>query len=234
MINYNEDKQPNSSNLQGLENDQPIPRGEPSEIINFDSNKRIFTSEHQPTGEIIKEKSDIYRLQDEYFRSCVHDIELGTHHKTNDSIQHQDQQYISEYDPIVHPDSKLGRLHLSIRYDDERSQLIIQIINAQGIIRPEQVYARDMCLTFSLIENDNNKYDVEKHERFVVENAPIQWNEPEIFCITYEKVIEKNLYIFLSNRTDPSTPRDREVLIPLNNLKNHAEEINEWFDLQYA
>ncbi|CAF1354487.1 unnamed protein product [Rotaria sp. Silwood1] len=229
-----EDKQPDSSNLQGLENDQPIPQGEPDEIINFNSDNRILTVEHQPTGEIIKEKSDIYRLQDEYFRSCVHDIQLGKHHKTDDSTKHHHEECISEYDPVVHPDSKPGRLNLSIRYDDERSQLIIQIINAQGIIRPEQVTARDMCLTFSLIENDINEHDVEKHKRFISENAPILWKEPVIFCITYEKVIKKKLYIFVSNHSDPSTPRDREILIPLHNLKNHAIETNNWFDLQYV
>lgn len=68
-----------------------------------------------------------------------------------------------------------------------------------------------MSLTFSLIGNNNIEYNTEKHERIVVDNAPIQWKEPVIFGILYETVIEQNLYILVANRTDPSAPRDREV-----------------------
>lgn len=68
-----------------------------------------------------------------------------------------------------------------------------------------------MSVTFSLIGKNQTEYNTEKHERVVVDNAPIQWKEPIIFSITYEHVIEQNLYIFVANRTDPSTPRDREV-----------------------
>ncbi len=151
-------------------------------------------------------------MQDEDFRARVNKIESGQQSTTDDSkSHHQQQNTISDCDPVVHPDSKSGRLHLSVRYDDERSQLIVQIIDAQGIIRPEQVYAPDMCLTFSLIGNDHTKYESEKHERIFVDNAPIEWKEPVIFCITYEKVIQQNLYIIAANRTDPSAPRDREV-----------------------
>jgi hypothetical protein len=49
-----------------------------------------------------------------------------------------------------------------------------------------------MCFTFSLIGNDNIEYDTKKYERIVLDNAPVQWKEPVIFCITYEKVIEQN------------------------------------------
>ena len=102
-------------------------------------------------------------MQDEDFRARVSKIESGQRPSTDDLQSHrQDQNSTSEYDPVVHPDSKLGRLHLSIRYDDERSQLIVQIIDAQGMIRPEQVYAPDMCLTFSLIENDHKEHESEK------------------------------------------------------------------------
>ena len=128
--------------MQGLDNDEPIARGEPNETVSFDSHGHSLTS----SGEIIKEKSDLCRLQDEDLRSRV-----AEPHLSDDYVTVDNQNTISEYDPVVHPDANMGRLHLSIRYDDERSRLIVQILDAQGLIRPEQVYAPEMCLTFALI-----------------------------------------------------------------------------------
>lgn len=167
--------------------------------------------EHQPTGEFIKEKADIDRLHDEDFRLRIHEIEEGKPHVISTPVIQHHRLSVSEYDPVVHPDAKPGRLHLSVRYDDERSQLIIHMINAEGIIRPEQTYAPEMCLTFSLIGNTNVPFDNEKHQRFIVENAPITWKEPVRFSIIYKKVIEAKLHIIFRNSTDPSMPHDREV-----------------------
>ena len=209
----NELKEANTSNLQGLENDQPIPRGEPNETLNFDVERKPFlTAEHQPSGEIRKEKSDLCRLQDEDFRSRVSDNGSSEHSITDDYVKVEEQNFISEYDPVVHADPKIGRLHLSIRYDNERSKLIVQIVDAQGLIRPEQVYVPEMYLVFTLIgpySTDDN--DAEKHTRIVVDNAPVNWRESMAFCVTFENATKQNLYVNASNKSDPSTPRDREV-----------------------
>ncbi|CAF1114705.1 unnamed protein product [Adineta steineri] len=223
-----------SSNLQGLENEKPIPRGEPDQIINFENNTQIFPAGHEPTGEIIREKSDLYRLQDEDFRLRVHEIETGDHHRANDSINHRSQSITSEYDPVVHRDSKLGRLQLSIRYNNEQNQLIIQILDAQGLIRPEQFYAPDMNLTFSLIGNDNKEFSTEKQNRIIVENSAVLWKEPMVFSHIHKNILEQNLHILATNHTDPSAPRDREILIPLSDLQSHDKEINQWFNLQFV
>jgi hypothetical protein len=197
--------------MQGLENDKPTHRGEPNEILNFDSNTHIPTSEHQSSGVIKKENSDLYRLHNEYLRSRIAENESGEHSITDDYVDIERQNSMSEYDPVVHPDSKIGRLHLSIRYDNERSQLIVQILDAQGLIRPEQLYAPEMSLTFTLIGPNNNKDEIEKHTRIAVENAAILWKEPMLFSITFENATKQNLYVNVTNKSDPSAPRDREV-----------------------
>lgn len=110
---------------------------------------------------------------------------------------------MGEYDAVVHPENKPGRLHVSIRYDDERSQLIVRILDAEGLIRPEQVYAPEMVMTVGLGE--------ETHTRVFVDNAPVHWKEPMTFCVTYDNARKQNLYLNLSNKTDPAAPRDREV-----------------------
>ena len=197
--------------MQGLDNDQPIPRGELNETLNFDSERCYSTSEHQPSGEIIKEKSDLCRLQDEDFRSRVAENSSGEHHITDDYVKIERQGSVHEYDPVVHPDSKTGRLHLSIRYDYERSKLIVAIIDGQGLIRPEQTYAPEMCLTFTLIGPYINDNETEQHTRILAENAAVSWKEPMTFCITFENATKQNLYVNITNKTDPSAPRDREV-----------------------
>jgi len=227
-------KEPGTSNMQGLDNDEPIPRGELNETLNFDSEKHLITPEHQSSGAIIKEKSDLCRLQDEDLRSRIAENESGEHHITDDYVNIERQGSVSEYDPVVHPDSKNGRLHLSIRYDNERSKLIVQILDGQGLIRPEQLYSPQMCLTFTLIGPYTNEDDTEKHTRIVVENAAVVWKEPMTFCVTFENATKQNLYVNITNKTDPTAPRDREISIPLNNLGSQAEEINEWFDLQFV
>jgi len=204
-------KKPNTSNMQGLENEKPIPRGEPNEILNFSSDRYILTSEHQSSGEIKKEKSDLYRLQDEDLRSRIAENESDEHHITDDYVNIEHQTSISEYDPVVHGDSKNGRLHLSIRYDDERSQLIVQILNAEGLIGPKQLYAPEMSLTFTLIGPYNNDDETEKHTRIIVDNAAISCRQPMVFCITLENAIKQNLYVNAANVTDPEAPREREV-----------------------
>jgi hypothetical protein len=193
--------------MQGLDNEKAIPRSEPDQTIHFDIKRNLSISEHQASGEIIKEKSDLCRLQDEDLRSRVTENKSDEHHIADDYVNIEHQNSLFEYDPVVHPDSKTGRLHLSIRYDDERSKLIVQILDAQGLILPEQFYALEMGLTFSLIPTSTN----EKHTRIVVENAAVSWKEPITFCITFENATKKNLYINASNKTDPSVPRDREV-----------------------
>ncbi|CAF1223059.1 unnamed protein product [Rotaria sp. Silwood1] len=250
-------KECSTSNMQGLDNEQPIPRGELNEILNYDSEKYILTRDRHSSGEIIYEISDISRLQNEDLRlriakhdsfisnKSATDVESEHHNdsvendlkvfnKPSDDITIEDQNDEYEYDPVVHPDSKPGRLHLSIRYDNERSKLIVQILNAQGLIEPEQVYSREMCLKFTLIGPYNNEDVTEKHVRVIVENAPIIWKEPMTFCTTFENAIKHNLYIYATNNTDPVAPRDREISIPLNNLDSQAGEINEWFDLQFV
>ena len=122
-----------------------------------------------------------------------------------------DQTTLGEYDAVVHPENKIGRLHLSIRYDDERSQLIVRIIDAEGVIRPEQVYAPEMVMTAALIGLDGNEMDGEKHSRVFVDNASVNWKKPMTFCVTYENAQKQHLYFNLSNKTDPAAPRDREV-----------------------
>ena len=139
-------------------------------------------------------------------------IESNPQDSTDDSTNNQqDSTQVSQWDPAVHPDPKSGRLHLSIKYDDEKSDLIVQILDAQGMIRPGQIYASDTRLTFSLIANDRTEHASEKQERIFVDNAPVQWTEPMIFCRKYDQVIEENLYILATNHNDPTAPRDREV-----------------------
>ena len=77
--------------MQGLDNDKPIPRGEPMKYLISILKDVIRTSEHRPSGEIIKEKSDLCRLQDEDLRSRVAENESGENHITDDyvNIEHQ-------------------------------------------------------------------------------------------------------------------------------------------------
>ncbi|UJR15196.1 hypothetical protein I4U23_002156 [Adineta vaga] len=228
-----DEKKRSTSNMQGLENDRPVSRSEPNEIINLDANNHFHSSELQSTGKIIKEKSDICRLQDEDLRSRIVENDSAEHNIADDYVTIDRQQILSEYDSVVHPDGKTGRLHLSIRYDDERSKLIVRLLDAQGLILPAQIYAPEICLSFSLIQSSGtHDNEIEKHTRIVVENAAISWKEPCTFCSTFEHVTKGNLYIKASNQTDPAAIRDREVTIPLNNLGSQGEEINEWFDLQ--
>jgi hypothetical protein len=194
--------------MQGLDNDEPIPRGEPNETVSFDSNRHGLKS--SSSGEIIKEKSDLCRLQDEDLRLRVAENESGEH-TPDDYVTIDSESASSEYDAVVHPDAKTGRLQLSVRYDNERSRLIVQILDAQGLIRPEQTYAPEMCLTFTLIGPYTNDDETEKHTRIVVDNSSVIWKEPMRFCSTLESAIKQNLYVNVSNKTDPSAPRDREV-----------------------
>lgn len=122
-----------------------------------------------------------------------------------------DQTTFSDYDSVIHHDWKIGRLRLAIRYDDERSQLTVRILDAQGLIRPEQVYAPEMVLTFTLIGPFASDDEPAKHTRVVVDNAAVIWKEPMTFCVTCENARKQNLYINVSNKTDPAAPRDREV-----------------------
>jgi hypothetical protein len=160
---------------------------------------------------VVREKSDIYRLQDEDFRARVHDIASGQQHITDDAVDHPSSKSIAEYDPVVHPDSKHGRLHLSIQYNQGHNQLQVQIIDAQGVIRPEQLYAPEMHLTFSLRGNHQAGQCEEQHARVMVENAAVAWKEPMLFSVPYENLTEQVLHIMAKNQTDPSAPRDREV-----------------------
>lgn len=82
------------------------------------------------------------------------------------------------------------------------------------MIRPEQVYAPDMCLSFSLVRNDV-KEEVEekcKFDRVFVIDAPKQWQEPVMFSIAFNQVIQETLHVLARNDSDPSAPRDRQVL----------------------
>lgn len=197
--------------MQGLENEEPIPRGEPNESLNFDVDRHSITPEPRSSGEIIKEKSDLYCLQDEYLRTRVAENESGEQHIADDYVTVERPDSFSEYDPVIHPDAKTGRLHLSIRYDDERSKLIVRILDAQGLIRPEQLYAQEMSLTFSLIKPSDQRDNAEKHTRVIVENAAVSWKEAVTFSVTFENVTKEKLYINASNKTDPAAVRDREV-----------------------
>ena len=194
--------------MQGLDNDEPIARGEPNETVSFDSNIHRLAS----SGEIVKEKSDLCRLQDEDLRSRVAENESGEPHTPDDYVKiENDDSSIPEFDPVVHPDTKPGRLQLSIRYDSERSRLIVKILAGEGLIRPEQTYAPEMYLTFTLIGPYLNDDDTEKHTRVVVDNSSVIWKEPMRFCSTFTNAIKQNLYVNVSNKTDPNAPRDREV-----------------------
>ncbi|CAF1659329.1 unnamed protein product [Adineta ricciae] len=221
------DKQPASSNLQGLENIETIPRGTPSETIDFHANQQLFSNEHQPTGKTVREGSDILRLQDEDFRARINDISTGRTHVNNDD---QSQVSVAEYDPVVHPDDKHGRVYLSIRFNQESSQLIVQILDAQGLIRPEQAYAPEMSMNFSLIGNGQK----EKHSRVFVENAAVLWKEPMVFSDTHDKLLGQTLHILATNDTDPSAPRDREAFIRLRNLSRNGDEIKQWYNLKFV
>ena len=63
------------------------------------------------------------------------------------------------------------------------------------------------------MDHIHNDDETEKHTRIVVENAAILWKEPMTFCITFENAIKQNLYVNVTNKTDPAAPRDREVRI---------------------
>ncbi|CAF1040232.1 unnamed protein product [Adineta ricciae] len=230
----NTSKEPGVSNMQGLDNDEPVARSEPNEIINLDAENRLISPTSQSTGKIVKENSDIDLLQDKNLRAHIAQNEFDDQHIADDYVTIDHAHSLAEYDAVVHPDGKTGRLHLSIRYDDERSKLIVRLLDAQGLIRPEQIYSPETCLTFFLTKSNTDDSETEKHTRVVVENAAISWNEPCTFCSTFEHVIQGNLYVKASNRTDPAAIRDREVTIPLNNLGSQGEEINEWFDLQFV
>ncbi|CAF1066481.1 unnamed protein product [Rotaria sordida] len=227
-------KEFDTSNMQGLDNDEPIPRGEPNEVLSYDSETHIITPEHQPSGEIVHETSDLCRLQDEDLRTRIAKHGSFISNEPNDYVKVEHQNVVFPYDPVVHADSKPSRLHLSIRYDNERSKLIVQIVDAQGLISPEQLFSPEMDLKFTLIGPFNNEDITEKHTRIFVDNARIVWKEPMTFCITFENATKHNLYVYASNTTDPAAPQDREVSIPLNNLDSQGGEINEWYDLQYV
>lgn len=201
----------NASNIQGSENGQAIPCDQPNEITNCNLDTPNVTDEHGTSGDIVKEQSDLCRLQEEDFRARIAESDSSDDHLSEGYVNIDEQTSFAEYDAVVHADNKTGRLHLSIRYDDERSQLIVRILDAQGIIRPEQVYAPEMVLTVTLTGHDDGQAEGEKQIRVFVDNAAVAWKEPMTFCITYENARKNNLYFIVSNKTDPSTPRDRQV-----------------------
>ena len=204
-------KKADSSNIQGVANDVLPVRGQPNEILQFDSERSGRSGGDLSTGEIITEKSDITRLQDEDFRSRVTENASHDHSIPDDYVTVDHQTSLSDYDPVVHPDARVGRLRLSVQYDDQHSHLNVQLIDAEGLIRPDQNYAPEMVLTFSLIGPYQSDEKIEKHTRVVVENAAVTWKHPMTFAITLDNAIKQNLYVSATNETDPAAPNDREV-----------------------
>jgi len=147
--------------------------------------------------------------------------EVNDNFQFDDYVKIDDLNSIPGYDPVVRPDAKIGCLHLLIHYDNEQTQLTVQILD-------EQLYAQETLLTFTFVGASSADDVVEKHSRVIVENAPVAWKEPMRFSTTFDNVIKQNLYVCATNQTDPSAPRDREVKIPLNKLRNKDDQINEW------
>lgn len=193
-----------SSNLQGLENVVELPRGNEKEILRFDrdDSDRISSS----SGVVVKETSDLTRLQDEDFRSRLKDEHRSMENQFGDVPID-----VNKDDPLRHRDDRQGRVNLSIRYDDEEKKLFVQLLDAQGLIRPEQFAVPEMFLQFTLVGPNQNDFEPEKHQRIVGENAPTNCKEPMTFDIALDKAIEQNLFLRVFNDTDPSAPTDREV-----------------------
>ena len=206
-------KKADSSNTQGIEDDVPAPRGRQSEVLNFDPDVSTRADGDIPSGQLINEKSDITRLQDEDLRARVTEKFSREHSISEDYVTIDHQTSLSDYDPVVHPDGKLGRLHLSVRYDKQQSHLSVQLLGAEGLIRPDQSYAPEMMLTFTLIGPNQDDEMTEKHTRIVVENAPITWKQPMTFATAFGAAIKQNLYITATNETDPAAPNDRDVSV---------------------
>ncbi|CAM4799842.1 unnamed protein product [Rotaria magnacalcarata] len=222
-------KECNSSNMQGLENDKPISHGEPKEILNVESETYLLSPNQHPSGIIVNEKSDIWRLQDEALRSQIAENQAGVSDASHDQENiATETNTVDQYDPVVHADARPVRLQLSIRYDGERSKLIVQVLDGQGLIPPELDYAPEMCLQFTLIGPHANETTVEKHTRIFVANDAVIWKEPMTFCATFENAIKQNLYISATNRSDPAASRDHDISIPLHMLASQDTEIKEW------
>ncbi|CAF3085680.1 unnamed protein product [Rotaria socialis] len=223
----------NSSNMQGLENDKPIPHGEPKEILNFESETHLLSPNQHPSGIIVNEKSDILCLQDEVLRSQIAKNQAGVSDASDDHENvTTETNTVDQCDPVVHADARAARLRLLIRYDGERSKLIVQVLDGQGLIPPELDYAPEMCLKFTLVGPHVNETTVEKHTRIFVANDAVIWKEPMTFCVTFENAIKQNLYIFTANRSDPAASYDHDISIPLSTLASQDSEIKEWFTLE--
>ncbi|CAF2654760.1 unnamed protein product [Rotaria sp. Silwood2] len=188
-------------------------------------NKPAEDATNEYDSEVFNKPAD--NIQVEHYDN-VHQDDSEVFNKPADDITNEHENNAHGYDSVVHPDSKSSRLHLSIRYDNEQSKLIVKILSVQGLIEPEQVYSPEMCLKFTLIGPHNNEDVTEQHIRVLVENAPIPWKEPMTFCTTFENATKHNLYVYATNNTDPAASRDREMSISLNNLDSQGEEINEW------
>ncbi|CAM4887824.1 unnamed protein product [Rotaria socialis] len=200
--------------MQGLENDKPIPHGEPKEILNFESETHLLSPNQHPSGIIVNEKSDILCLQDEVLRSQIAKNQAGVSDASDDHENvTTETNTVDQCDPVVHADARAARLRLLIRYDGERSKLIVQVLDGQ--VGPHV-----------------NETTVEKHTRIFVANDAVIWKEPMTFCVTFENAIKQNLYIFTANRSDPAASYDHDISIPLSTLASQDSEIKEWFTLE--
>lgn len=161
----------------------------------------------------IREKSDILRTQYDDFRTRV--TEHNTDVLNTAEIFQKNEEEIPEevHDPVVHPDPRPGRIQLSIRYDDERSKLIVQVLDAQGLIPVDANYAPEMFVNFTLKGLNTDEKLTEHYTRVFVENPSVVWKEPMKFCVTFENAKKQNLYVRATNRTDPAASNDREVRI---------------------
>ncbi|CAF4375878.1 unnamed protein product, partial [Rotaria sp. Silwood2] len=194
-------------------------------------NKPAEDATNEYDSEVFNKPAD--NIQVEHYDN-VHQDDSEVFNKPADDITNEHENNAHGYDSVVHPDSKSSRLHLSIRYDNEQSKLIVKILSVQGLIEPEQVYSPEMCLKFTLIGPHNNEDVTEQHIRVLAENAPIPWKEPMTFCTTFENATKHNLYVYATNNTDPAASRDREMSISLDNLDSQGEEINECEDSPLA
>jgi hypothetical protein len=187
------------------------------DVVSIDDSN-IIIDQQEPAIAIIKEKSHLNCLQDDDSRTYI--VDHPRNQSTNMFIDHVSQSTlpnVAAYDSMGHSDTKSGRIHLLIEYNDERSKLFVRILNVQDIIRPEQVYTPETSVSFTLIGPHVDSNQIEKHTRVIVESTTMDWKVPMSFCITRDYAMKQNLYVNVSNGSDPSCTNDREVSVTRQN-----------------
>ena len=191
--------------MEALNKAEATSHDEISNTLDLDLKNDIITSEYQVSDEVNNKKSDLCDFNNQALLSS------DVPNLSNIDHANVERQNITlKYNSTVSSNSKPGRLHLLIRYDNERSKLIVEILDFEDLVVPKQENAFVVCLEFTLIGPYSDENSTEKFTRILVENVAKEKKDPMEFCTTLEYATKQNLYVNAANAS-LETSLDREV-----------------------